>query len=298
MSAKHKGFISEWMPVSKLRPVEADISDCYYPDEYAEAKGPNKKKCTKCVNCEGYFCYHEALEVKLQGMSVLFRQNDALRPAKPQERFETQVGSFRNNSLYECVDWLSFPIMMSENQNEAFKISAQNHRCDMPCIPGKFQDMFDCGAYTFAVESYQYRGSAIFSLIRIDRNAMVIPIYRSPVGFHSVPEYIGKYRDGDGYVVIASGYNCPGFESGDGNTRVKIFHPKTLLFRMSPDGCCKNYGEWDIRISPAYNFVVAKRHVWFGQNKMVTRLDLDTGELKYFTNMTDEEMEAHCRADA
>ena len=33
-------------------------------------------------------------------------------------------------------------------------------------------------------------------------------------------------------------------------------------------------------------------YVYFGQNKMITRLDVKTGEMKYFTNITDEELAA------
>lgn len=33
-------------------------------------------------------------------------------------------------------------------------------------------------------------------------------------------------------------------------------------------------------------------YVYFGRNKMITRLDINTGELKYYTNKNDEEMAA------
>lgn len=45
---------------------------------------------------------------------------------------------------------------------------------------------------------------------------------------------------------------------------------------------------WDFSISSANSMVVKGDYVYFGQNKMITRLNIQSGETVFFTNKTDE----------
>ncbi|MGB4609233.1 MAG: hypothetical protein WBH77_01255 [Saccharofermentanales bacterium] len=47
-----------------------------------------------------------------------------------------------------------------------------------------------------------------------------------------------------------------------------------------------------INIPSSNNIVLCGDSIYFGQNKMVIRLSINTGEFAYFTNKSDEELAA------
>ena len=70
------------------------------------------------------------------------------------------------------------------------------------------------------------------------------------------------------------------------------FQKITLLFTIDETGNCTIKNEWNISISSANSMVAVGEYVYFGQNKMVTRLNVLSGEIEYFTNKSDEELSA------
>ena len=70
------------------------------------------------------------------------------------------------------------------------------------------------------------------------------------------------------------------------------YRKRTLLLQIDNSGNCNVVREWAFRISSPNSMVEVDGFVYFGQNKMITRLNMETGELSYFTNKNDEELAA------
>ena len=107
---------------------------------------------------------------------------------------------------------------------------------------------------------------------------------------HTWLKYIGCFRNTEGYVIIASGFRELGRK---GNKRE--FRDITILFQIDEKGNCTKSKEWNILISSTNSMVKVGDYVYFGQNKMVTRLNVMTGEMAFFTNKSDEELAALVR---
>ena len=100
-------------------------------------------------------------------------------------------------------------------------------------------------------------------------------------------EYAGRFQSESEYVVIVGGtreIKC--------NADERKFQKITLLFTIDETGNCTIKNEWNISISSANSTVAVGEYVYFGQNKMVTRLNVLSGEIEYFTNKSDEEVSA------
>ncbi len=50
--------------------------------------------------------------------------------------------------------------------------------------------------------------------------------------------------------------------------------------------------EWKLLISPVNSNAVTGDDVYFGQNKMVTKLNITSGTVEYYTNKSDDELDA------
>lgn len=66
----------------------------------------------------------------------------------------------------------------------------------------------------------------------------------------------------------------------------------TILLQIDRSGNCTINQELNFWLSPVNSIVVSGNYAFFGQNKMITRLDAKTGDIKQFTNKTDEELAA------
>ncbi len=101
-------------------------------------------------------------------------------------------------------------------------------------------------------------------------------------------EYFGRFQNELGHVIIASGHT----EKDCGQSKERVFKHRTLLFQIDGSGNCSMSREWEIQLSSANSIVVQNPFAFFGQNKMVTRLNLATGDLVYLTNKTEVEQAA------
>lgn len=99
---------------------------------------------------------------------------------------------------------------------------------------------------------------------------------------------VGRFRNEKGYVLITSGFIRLDREPPEN----PIYQEKTILFQADPDGMLSKYREWGIEISSSNSIAVVRNQIYFGQNKMVTQVDLSSGEMKYYTNKNDEELAA------
>ena len=64
------------------------------------------------------------------------------------------------------------------------------------------------------------------------------------------------------------------------------------MLQIDYSGSCTIIREWNYCISSPNSMVEFEGFVYFGQNKMVTRLNVETGEIAYFTNKSNEELDA------
>ena len=264
---------SEWRSIFELRTVEQDISEFGYVKEYIDANKLYDKKSSRSNSnmLSGQVNFSEQLEVKEEGGEVFYREKaHHVREDEP-ETFETQYGTFINHNNGEFESWLS------KEDYEGYNIE------------GNFCDMFDCGQYSYAISNLLHLGLGSFKIVRIDKNLETATMYDNSDADGWVHlEYKGRLQNEEDYILIVSGVEV--LKRGQDGKR--NFQDKTILFQIDSDGECNISKEWEIQISSWNSMAMAGDFVYFGQNKMVTRLNMTSGELTYLTNKNDEELAA------
>jgi hypothetical protein len=281
-------LITEWQPVSALREIEIDISGLGYSKEYIEKNHLSEKKSSHWINyITGQMCFYEFLELKVKTEKVYWRENDniSFREDIP-EFFQTQFGHFNNHNNGEFESWLGKEACDGISAKGSEKRSFFEK--EEYSIRGNFCDMFDCGEYSFAVSNLMHLGLGQFKIVRIDKTLTVsTPFTTDNADGWFALKYLGRFHNEKGYILLASGF----IEIVPRLDKKREFKKRTVLFQIDTSGDCYISKEWEIEIPAACNYVYQRDHVFFGHNKMITRLDLESGDLKYLTNKNDEELE-------
>ncbi len=278
--------IFEWRPVSELRQVEENISSFGYVKEFIDEHKLHEKKSPHVTNgITGQVNFFEPIELKENSSIIFYRENDNYIQMDKPEKFDTQYGTFNNHNNGEFTSWLGKDNYDGLPEKDK-KIHHLLGRGDF-YIEGNFCDMFDCGEYTYAVSNLMHMGLGRFKIVRIDRNLESTILYdNSSFDEWTCLEYDGRFKNENGFVIIASGF----LKLERGQDEKRNFQDKTLLFQIDNNGNCSISQEWEIKISSPNSMAVLGSYVYFGQNKMVTRLNLTSGELAYFTNKNNEEL--------
>lgn len=287
MSEEKIRHTSEWKPFSELRSVQRNISGLGYNKDYIEEHDLNETKIFHWSNMvTGVMCYFEPLEVRTDGNEILWRYNENHTHVEAPEEFETQFGTFNNHNHGEFTSWLGRDNYDGLPEKEK-EINSLFGRGDY-FIEGNYCDMFDCGEYSYAISNLMHMGLGTFKIIRIDKNLETVTMYENyRDNDHTRLEYVGRFQNTEGYVVITSGSRELKNE-GDRREHQDI----TILFQIDRSGNCIKSSEWNFSISSANSMVALGDYVYFGQNKMITRLNIHSGETTFFTNKTDEEIAA------
>lgn len=279
--------ISEWQPFSDLRPIQYNISDLGYNKKYIEEHRLEEIKIFHwCNTAKGIMNFCEPLEVKEENNNVFWRYNEEHIHMDLPKVFETQFGIFNNHNNGEFTSWLGKDDYngLSEDKKELYSLYGWGDFF----IEGNYVDMFDCGEYTYAISNLLHMSQGIFKIIRINKKLDSIVMFENcRNSVLNRLEYAGRFKNAKGYVVIASGFLKSGF-----NKDIKEFRDITVLFQIDEKGDCVKSREWEISISSANSMVAVGDFVYFGQNKMITQLNILTGETAFFTNKTDDELAA------
>ena len=291
---------SEWMPISKLRTINKDISEYGYDKAFIDTHNLNEKKSYHWANGIGQVCFFEALEVMATSGEVFYRENDGFHRKIPKV-FETQFGIFTNHNHGEFLSWLGHDgyTGLSEHDRLIHKFYGR----DDFFIEGNFEVMFDCGGYSYAISNLMHGGLGWFKIVRIDKMLNTVVLFDTQSEWASIVlssdgheekwtclEYDGCYPNEEGWCIIASGYRKRRHES-EWESEQRC----TILFQVDYSGNCHIREEWGFSISKTNSLAVLGDCAYFGQNKMVTRLNLSTGELVFFTNKSDAELAALSR---
>lgn len=282
------GYTSDWNPFSKLRIVQQNISGLGYNKEYIKKHKLEKTKKPHCSNrINGVINFYEPLEVKQEGNEVFWRYNENHIHTDIPETFKTQYGVFNNHNNGEFISWLGksgYDGPMTEYERTVNSIYG---RYDY-FLEGNYCDMFDCGEYTYAISNLMHIGLGKFKIVRIDEELNALTMFDNYTfkDFTRL-EYAGRFWSESGYVIIAVGAR-----EIESNTDGRKFKKIILLFLIDETGNCTIKNEWNISISSVNSMVAVGDDVYFGQNKMITRLNILSGEIEYFTNKSDEELSA------
>jgi hypothetical protein len=268
-----KTMINKWRPVSELRPIEKDISNLGYKKHFADVHelAKDKYKVWSSMN-NGTACFYEPLELKEENGELFYRENAETEFAEEIESFETQLGTVENHDCGEFDSWI-------EIQNEGKKLK----------IEGNYCDMFDCGEYVYAVSNFMHMGLGTFKITRIGRDYEATELFNND--WHALSdeyqgtrlEYVGRFNEEYGYILIASGQKK---EEAPEERNV------TFLFRFDENGDYCVYKELDFYMPACVSLIEQGENMYFGCNKMLIRLNAKTGELLYYTNKSDEEIAA------
>lgn len=280
-------YTSEWKPFSELRPVQQNISSFGYNKEYIEEHKLNETKIFHWGNLStGVMNYLEPLEVMAEDNEIFWRYNENHVHMDKPEVFETQFGTFNNHNHGEFKSWLGKDgyVRLPDKEREINRFSG----CNDFFIEGNYCDMFDSGEYTYAVSNSMHLGLGSFKIVRIDKNLEAVTMYENyRSNDHTRLEYAGRFKNAAGYVIIGSGSREVDCEEDK-----REFQDITILFQIDENGNCDTSSEWNMFISSSNSMVAVGDYVYFGQNKMVTRLNVLTGETAFFTNKSDEEIDA------
>lgn len=275
-------YVSEWKPITELKSVEEDISSFGYDKEYIRLSKIDKRKDLHGVRClTGQTCFFEPLEIKVVDGQIFYRENDTHVHREVPKTFETQLGVFINENNGEFPSWL---------EKADTDVESKEGNASQFCINGRFCDMFDYGRFSYAISNLLHGGCWVVEIFRIDERLDVVELYHSA---HDKPwkhyEYDGRYEDEKGINIIFSGFYDHNTEPGLRND----FRDRTMLYQIDRDGDGKIIKEWeDIKISSPNSMVVIGDIAYFGQNKMVTCFNINTGEMQYLTHKDDEALSA------
>lgn len=280
--------LSVWRPVSELKQIEENISGFGYSKEFIDKNRLHDKKNLYMRNLvSGQVAFFEPIKVREDGGVVYYCENEEHVHIEKTKVFETQYGIFNNHNNGEFYSWLSKDDCGATSKKKQ-EVDHLFERGEF-FIEGNFCDMFDCGEYTYAISNLMHMGLGSFKIIRINKNLESVVLYNN-VSLNSWTrlEYIGRFKNEYGYMIIASGFS----ELKCGQNKKSYFQDKTFLFQIHNNGNCNITQEWKIHISSTNSLAVLNGFVYFGQNKMVTRWNLASGEITYFTNKSDAELAA------
>lgn len=281
-------YVSDWKSFFELRKVQKNISGLGYKKEYIKKHNLGEIKKPHCSNMiNGVVNFFEPIEVKKNGDEVFWRCNENRIVMDNPEKFETQFGIFNNHNHGEFTSWLGkndYDGPMTEYEKIANRIYGRNDYF----LEGNYCDMFDCGDYTYAISNLLHLGFGKFKIVRIDKALNALTMFDNyTFEDFTCLKYGGHFQSEAREVIIATGFRKIKSNEDEWN-----FKDITILLAIDEAGNCTVKNEWDISISSANSTVFAGDYVYFGQNKMVTRLNLLSGELEYFTNKCDEEISA------
>lgn len=269
MPMNSSNAIADWTPISYLRQIETDIAGFGYSKDFIEKNGLLERRSPHGSNMiTGQINFFESLEVKEDGGEVFYRESDKHYHMHIPDIFETQFGTFLNHNNGEFESWLN---------KEGF------------LIEGNFCDLFDCGDYVYAVSNLMHMGLGEFKIVRIDKELDYKILFdNNSINEWVCLEYDGRVINEEGYIIIASGFSM----LNNGQEEERYFRNKTLLFQVDGSGGYQVIHEWPFKISSPNSIAALNGYVYFGQNKMVTRVDLKSGERVYLTNKNDAELAA------
>lgn len=228
--------------------------------------------------------FFEPLEVKSENGLVYYRENENQVHIDIPETFETQLGLFNNHNHGEFISWLGKDDYDGLTEKEINNLFGRGDFY----IEGNYCDVFDCGEYVYAVSNLMHMGLGTFKIVRIDEKLDAVVMYENYRGTdHTRLEYAGRFRNEYGYILIASGTL-----ELDQEDEEREYQDITILFQIDANGNCDKVSKWNIEISSSNSLAVVGDYVYFGHNKMVSRLNIISGEIVYFTNKTDEELAA------
>lgn len=278
--SKIENFISNWKPVSELKTIEKDISSFGYNKEFVDKYKLNEKKKSNSHSfISGKTCFEEYLEVKQKNGEFYYRENGNLTFMEIPTLFETQFGAFKNHNNGEFFSWLGRDDYnnLSYKDKEMHQFSSLNDFY----IEGNFCDMFDCGNYSYAISNLLHMGLGNFKIVRIDEKLKNDVIFdNNCFGGWSPFEYVGRYKNEIGYILVFSGLI---------QIESKKHQERIIFYQIDTKGNYK-IKAFDFIIPHTRSIATLGDIVLFGHNKMVTRVNVSTGELTYLTNKNEEEL--------
>ena len=260
-----KRHVSEWRPFSELNSIKQNISDWRYPKEYIKKRNLEETRFIQGFHPQTgvMFCF-EPIEIKAFGEEIIWRENENHVHMDVPDTFETQFGTLINHNNGEFSSWLSKDIGGKDWE-----------------IQRNYRDMFDCGDYSYAISNL---GPLMFKIIRINSKIEDETVFICKSN-REMLEYAGRFQKGSDHYIVASGYYRVDSDGKRSN------NDKTFLFRVRQNGEFIIQNEWNLLISPVNSIAVAGDDVYFGQNKMVTKLNITSGTVEYYTNKSDDELD-------
>lgn len=274
-----------WKPVSELKVCGA---------ECVEVKGSRDKRDVVQGDWNlGNEHFTEPLEVKTIEGAVFYREmSDGFTPQVP-EIFDTQYGFYDNHEHGEFSSLLSQQSRGNtddlDDQKSVDNASPLFSEVGDVFMGGYFCDMFDCGDFIFAVSNVMHSGQGLFKVVRFNKNYRVTTMYDNSISSeYSSYRYIGRYENNLGYMLVVTGVVGSDHEEVEDSDWAPT--ERSILFQLYTDGSIDIDREWNISISPATSIATLGDDVFFGQNKMITKLNVLTGEVRYLVHENAVEM--------
>lgn len=258
-----------WREFSKLRRIDADISQAGYSFAYAkEHRLFDKLRVQMEDLSQGIVWFYEPMLVENREGEIVWRASTVWHREIP-DVFDTKFGRFENHHNGEFTSWL---------EQGSFRVE------------GNFEAVFEYGDFVYAVSNQRHFGLGRFGLLQIDQALRSKWLYRTRHVDANDWEsffFLGTSREADGVKVFLSGREkCHAVDGASGE-----LHDKSKILQIGADGTFAVVGDYDFAFGDANNVATFGDRLYFGLNNMVKVLDLKTGAEAYYTNQPQDVVE-------
>ena len=257
-----------WYTLDTLHKIDKDIAEYGYKESYANKYGLDDNQTNLWGSSEsGVRNISEPIKIKLHNGKVMWKSlPDYNWLGEERKTFKTQLGVFDN-----------------EDRGE-FGGSLYIHGRKKSLIDGNFCDMFDFGEYTYAISNLLHLWSGTLKIVRLDKNLGIKILFNNEFQVYNFTsyEYLGHTIIDDVCYIIASG-NQEYRENGR-----QMFKEKTVVFKVDINGNFDVFKEFNFTLSYVTSLCMLNNCIYFGRNREVTKLNLETGVLEHYTHKDEE----------
>lgn len=253
-----------WKSISELRKVDTNYSGMHYSYEYAKETGLLQYRYCEVSGAVHSVGVWEEIEICLDSDNgILYRACErGHRDYCSKEKFDTQFGVFHNDNRGEFGGSMLTPAGV--------------------CIGGNFREVVNHKRKVYAIDSMNHLGLAHFRLLEFSDAKRYKEIYSTVDGYldflnRDCLQYGALFNTEDALYFVISGFVVTKNEKYVGHTKLlKVQNSKVEeIFVVNEEFC------W------IHSLVVFNNIAYVSMDKMVVSIDLETGILGYYTNLSE-----------
>ncbi|MGN1168282.1 MAG: hypothetical protein ACI4S2_17850 [Lachnospiraceae bacterium] len=255
--------VSEWNDIKSLRMIDEPIAGLMYSIPFARANNllSEKHKNIKEDKYNKVIFEYEPIEIRrLENDTIQWRRIERDNYIPHPERFDTSVGCFISDDQGEFGGWMKTPF---------------------GSMNGNFVDVFEFDGKIYAIDSMAHMLSAHFNLYEITRGGEISHVYRHINWLDRDDKtedflFEGKYITEEAVYFLICGHVC--YYEKPRNR----FEVESRLLKLTK-GKVEELISMPIGFEYVTNIIVSNGKLFIAQDKMLTEVDLENGEMIHKT---------------